>query len=308
MDIRVLRYFLAVVKEGTINAAAAALHVSQPTLSRQLMNLEDELGTRLFERGNHAITLTESGIHLKKRAEEMVELMNRTTDEFLHAKAPIIAGEVRIGAGETIAVRRLACAFRTLRQRHPQISINMFSGDYETVHAQLELGLIDFALFVNPVDTRQWEQLVLPDKDRWGLLMRRDHPLAAAGVVRQGDMRRLPLLVSRQTLSAGHAFLAEWLGCGADVLQIVGQYNLIYNASLLAEAGVGSALCMDGLINISPDSSLVFVPLVPELTSSLSLVWKKARPLSRAATLFLQYLVRELSEAEQTDDSRPRAR
>ena len=294
MDIRVLRYFLAVAKEGGVNAAAASLHVTQPTLSRQLMALEDELGSKLFERGGHPLRLTESGTHLLRRAEEIVRLMNVTESEFLAARSPIVSGEIRIGAGETAGMRRLAAAVKAVRERHPHVGVSLFSGDSEAVCERLEAGKLDFALFVDPVNVRNFEQYHLPYADRWGLFMRRNDPLAAQteqGVTPE-MLRDLPLLVSAQVIGESNHFLSRWLGANADSLNIVGRYNLIYNASLMVECGIGYALCIDGLINTGGDSPLVFRPLAPALESTLTLTWRKSVPLSHAAILFLQHLVK----------------
>lgn len=293
MEIRVLRYFLAVAKEGGVQAAAASLNVTQPTLSRQLMALEDELGCKLFERGKRPLRLTESGTHLLQRAEEIVQLMSLTESEFLAARAPIVAGEIRIGAGESAGMRYLADAVKSVRKRHPQVSVSIFSGDVADVSERLKAGKLDFALFVDPVDVRNLEQYHLPYADRWGLLMRRDDPLAGRtenGVTPE-QMRELPLLVSVQVLGESNHFLSRWLGANADTLRIVGRYNLIYNASLMVESGIGHALCMDNLIPASGNSPFVFRPLTPALESSLTLTWRKSVPLSHAAILFLRHLV-----------------
>lgn len=293
MEIRVLRYFLAVAKEGGVQAAAASLNVTQPTLSRQLMALEDELGCKLFERGKRPLRLTESGTHLLQRAEEIVRLMSLTESEFLAARAPIVAGEIRMGAGESAGMRYLADAVKSVRKRHPQVTVSIFSGDVADVSERLKAGKLDFALFVDPVDVRNLEQYHLPYADRWGLLMRRDDPLAGRtenGVTPE-QMRELPLLVSVQVLGESNHFLSRWLGANADTLRIVGRYNLIYNASLMVESGIGHALCMDNLIPASGNSPFVFRPLTPALESSLTLTWRKSVPLSHAAILFLRHLV-----------------
>jgi len=292
MEVRVLRYFLAVAKEGGVQAAAASLHVTQPTLSRQLMALEEELGCKLFERGKRPLRLTESGVHLLRRAEEIVRLMSLTESEFLAARSPIVAGEIRIGAGESAGMRYLAAAVKSVRKRHPQISVSIFSGDVEDVSERLKAGKLDFALFVDPVDVRNLEQYHLPYADRWGLLMRRDDPLAEQteqGVTPE-QMRTLPLLLPAQVLGESNHFLSRWLGANADTLRIVGRYNLIYNASLMVESGIGHAVCIDNLIPTTDSSPFVFRPLTPTLESTLTLTWRKSVPLSHAAILFLQHL------------------
>lgn len=285
MDIRVLRYFLAVAREETINGAANYLHVSQPTLSRQLMDLEEELGKQLFIRGNRRITLTEAGLFLRKRAQEIVDLIDKTEDEF-HAPDEIVSGEVYIGGGETQAIRHIAQIARELQMENPQIRYHLYSGNGDDVTERLDKGLLDFGVLIEPVDVSKYDFLRIPAKDSWGLLMRRDSPLAQKETITAADFADIPLLVSRQTM-VGPMF-SQWLGYDMSQLNIVATYNLLYNASIMVDEGVGYALTLDRIINTSGESNLCFTPLHPSLDVGLVIVWKKYQVFSRAAEKFLK--------------------
>lgn len=285
MDIRVLRYFLAVVREETINGAANYLHVSQPTLSRQLMDLEEELGKQLFIRGNRRITLTEAGLFLRKRAQEIVDLTDKTEEEF-HAPDEIVSGEVYIGGGETQAIRHIAQIARELQKENPQIRYHLYSGNGDDVTERLDKGLLDFGVLIEPVDVSKYDFLRIPAKDSWGLLMRGDSPLAQKTAITAADFADIPLLVSRQTM-VGPMF-SQWLGYDMSQLNIVATYNLLYNASIMVDEGVGYALTLDRIINTSGESNLCFTPLHPSLDVGLVIVWKKYQVFSRAAEKFLK--------------------
>lgn len=287
MDIRVLRYFLAVAREETINGAANYLHVSQPTLSRQLMDLEEELGKQLFIRGNRRITLTEAGLFLRKRAQEIVDLTDKTEDEF-HAPDEIVSGEVYIGGGETQAIRHIAQIARELQKENPQIRYHLYSGNGDDVTERLDKGLLDFGVLIEPVDISKYDFLRIPAKDSWGLLMRRDSLLAQKTAITAADFADIPLLVSRQTL-VGPMF-SQWLGYDMSQLNVVTTYNLLYNASIMVDEGVGYALTLDRIINTSGESNLCFTPLHPPLDVGLVIVWKKYQVFSRAAEKFLKRL------------------
>lgn len=293
MELRVLRYFLAVAKEGTISGAADFLHVSQPSLSRQLMNLEKELGRTLFLRGSRRIALTEEGMLLRRRAEEIVGLADKTEAEFLDVHESV-GGDVHIGGGESCAMRPLARIAEELRGEYPRIRFHLFSGNAEAVAERLDKGLIDFGVLIEPADLTKYDSLPLPGTDVWGVLMRRDCPLASRGTVRPEELRDLPLILSRQTMEGKE--LSGWLGREYESLNIAATYNLLYNASLLVEAGVGCALCLDGILNTSGDSPFVFRPLEPRLEARLNVVWKKYQAFSKAARVFWERLRRDLPE------------
>lgn len=292
MDVRVLRYFLAVVREGTISSAADAVHVTQPTLSRQLMELEEELGKTLFLRGKRKITLTEEGLFFRKRAQEIVDLVDRTKAEFQAAETDI-SGNVWIGGGESDAMRFLGRTARKLQQRYPHITYHLFSGNAEDVTERLDRGLVDFGLFIGSLDLSKYDFITLPMTDVWGILMRRDSPLAAKAAVSPADLHGLPLLCSRQTMVRNE--ISGWLGDSYDRLNIVATYNLLYNASLMVEEGMGYALCLDNIIRISDASPLCFRPLDPHLEARLHIAWKKYQVFSRAAAKFLEQLQQDFS-------------
>ncbi|MCF2651125.1 LysR family transcriptional regulator [Anaeromassilibacillus senegalensis] len=289
MELRVLRYFLAVAREESISEAANFLHITQPTLSRQIMELEEELGTKLLNRGrrNQKITLTDEGMLLRRRAEEMIELADRTEAEFAR-RDELISGEIHIGAGETDAMRLLTRAAKTLHTLYPHIRYHLYSGNAEYVTEQLDRGLLDFGILVEPADVHKYDYIRLPATDIWGVLLRRDHPLAARDAIQPADLRNLPLIISRQTMVQNE--LAGWLGSSFDTLHVVATYNLLYNASLMVEEGLGCALCLDKIINTTGDSRLCFRPLAPKLTVGLNVVWKKHQVFPKAAELFLQKL------------------
>lgn len=290
MELRVLRYFLAVAREETISGAAEAVHVTQPTLSRQMMDLEEELGKTLFLRGKRRISLTEEGMFLRKRAQEIVELVEKTESEFSAAEKDI-GGEVWIGGGETDAMRLIARAARGLQAAYPHISYHLFSGNAEDVAERLDRGLVDFGVFVEPADLSKYDFIKLPATDIWGVLMRKDSPLAQKQTIRPEDLFGLPLLCSRQPMVKNE--ISGWMGAHYEKLNIMTTYNLIYNASLMVEEGMGYALCLDKIIKTSGDGPLCFRPLEPRLEVGLDIVWKKYQIFSKAAAKFLEYLQKE---------------
>lgn len=283
MDIRLMQYYLAVVREGTISAAAEALHVSQPALSRQMKDLEEELGVTLFQRGSRRITLTEEGMILRKRAEEMLRLMQLTEAELTQARDSV-TGEIHIGAGESHAFHFLSRAAGQLMQEHPGIRFHVVSGDTADLMDQLNNGLLDLALIFSEFDRSLYHSLMLPQEDRFGVLMRRDSELAEKEVITLDDLINKPLLISR----AAEGQL--WNGDETQHMNVVGTYNLIYNASLMVEDGLGYALCFDKLINVSGDSALCFHPLTPEIRAQGTLIWKRYQVLPPATRLFVSML------------------
>lgn len=291
MELRVLRYFLAVAREETISGAAEAVHVTQPTLSRQMMDLEEELGKTLFLRGKRRISLTEEGMFLRKRAQEIVDLVEKTESEFSAAEKDI-GGEVWIGGGETDAMRLIARAARGLQAAYPHISYHLFSGNAEDVAERLDRGLVDFGVFIEPADLSKYDFIKLPVTDVWGVLMRKDSPLAEKQTIRPEDLLGLPLLCSRQPMVKNE--ISGWMGANYEKLNIVTTYNLLYNASLMVEEGMGYALCLDKIIRTCGDGPLCFRPLEPRLEVGLDIVWKKYQIFSKAAAKFLEHLQKEL--------------
>ena len=284
MDIRTMQYYLAVVREGTISAAAEALHVAQPSLSRQMKELEKELGAELFVRGNRRITLTAEGVVLRKRAEEMVRLLQMTEEEISRVKNHV-SGPVRIGAGESRSFHYLSRTAANLAAQHPDIRFHITSGDTRDLMNELADSLIDFAVIFTDVDHSLYESIPLPAEDSFAVLMKKDSPLAEKEEIRISDLKDCPLIVSRAS---------EPLFAGTK-LNIVATYNLIYNASLMVEDGLGYAICFDRLINTTGDSRLCVRPLVPRMENAGNLIWKKYQVFSPAVRLFIEG-IRKLTE------------
>lgn len=287
MELRELKYFLAIAKEESISKAAAALFITQPSLSRQMQNLEKEIGKPLFIRGSKKITLTQAGILLKKRAEEMLELYHKTECE-LCAPAENITGDIYIAGGESYTVSIIARVAKQLHTLHPDIKFHFFSADTVEVTEKLDKGLIDFGILVLPADLSEYDYLILPPKDTWGVLMRKDSPLAEKEYITPEDLHDLPIIRSRHTL--GNNIISDWFHKYKDSLNIVATYNLLYNASLLVKEGLGYAVGLDKLINTSGDSELTFRPLKPGLETSLAFAWKRYQVFSKPAELFLEKL------------------
>ena len=283
-------------REQNITAAAESLHISQPALSTQLKNMEDELGKQLLIRGvkgSRKVILTEEGMILRKRAEEMLLLMRRTEEEITGSNETI-AGNVFIGTGETETVRLFAKVAKKLQKKYPDIRYNISSGNAEHVLEYLDKGLIDFGLLFTEIDAQKYEAIPVPIKDTWGVLMRKDSPLAEKETICPEDLWDKPLIVSHQ--KGDDVYLNQWLQREESELHIVATYNLLFNASLLVDEGLGYALCYDKLIN-TQGSNLCFRPIFPRLEARGFIVWKKYQVFSKAANIFLQYL-RELLEAE----------
>ncbi|WP_172196765.1 LysR family transcriptional regulator [Saccharibacillus qingshengii] len=305
MELRVLRYFLAAAREGNITAAADFLHLTQPTLSRQLKDLEQQLGKKLFTRGSHSITLTEEGLLLRKRAEELVEMADKLEAEF-QAMEETVGGDVYIGSGETEAVRLIAETIQDLRVSHPQIRYHILSGNEEDVTERLDRGALDFGVLIEPANLSKYTHIPLPVKDTWGVIMRKDSPLAKREFIQVEDLLDVPLLVSRQTMkrTLSRNEFVDWFGEHYDKLNIAVTFNLIYNAAIMVEEGLGYAVTLDKLVNTSGDSPLCFLPLKPRLESGLSLVWRKHQVFSAAAERFRTEITRKL--AAYADKADPR--
>lgn len=295
MELRVLRYFLAVAREENISRAAEALHTAQPSLSRQLKELEEELGKTLFIRGKRKITLTEEGMFLRKRAEEIIGLVDKTTSA-LTMDDSMVTGDVYIGAGETEGMRVIARVAAMLRQSYPDIRLHIVSGDGADMTEKLDNGIIDFALLVGAADMGKYESIRLPYKNNWGVLMRKDDPLAQKAAIRPEDLYNEPLLISRQ-IKDGSPFVT-WMGRNLNRLNIVSTHNLIYNASLMVEERLGVSVTLEGLINTTGDSVFCYRPLLPELEVELFLAWKRYQTFSPAAAKFLELLQEETAPTE----------
>lgn len=292
MDIRVLRYFLAIAREESISGAAQALHMTQPPLSRAMSDLEEEIGKQLFIRGNRKVILTEDGLLLRKRATEIIDLVEKTENELSSTGQEHISGDIYIGSGETDAMRMIARIATSLQYHYPDIKYHLYSGNADDVAERLDKGLLDFGIMIEPADIKKYDYIPLPARDSWGLLMRKDSPLASLDAISPENLFAIPLLTSRQSsVSNG---LSGWMKRDLDQLHIVATYNLIYNASLMVEEGLGYALCLDKLINTAGNSNLVFKPLSPPLKVGLNVVWKKYQFFTKASEKFLHCLQESL--------------
>ncbi len=285
MEIRVLKYFIAIAREQSILAAAESLHLSQPTLSRQIKDMEEELGKQLFIRGSRKITLTEEGIILRKRAEEILDLVQKAENEITLSN--LICGDIFIGTGETDGVRFIAKSAKMLNEQYPDIHYHIVSGDSVDIIEKLDRGLIDFAVLVGNVDISKYNYMKLPIKDMWGVLMKKDSSLAQKECITPQDLWEKPLIVSRQAIKGND--LTQWLKKDISQLNIIAHYNLVYNASLMVDEGLGYALCLDKIINVT-DTTLCFKPFQPKLEVGMNIVWKKYQILSKASEKFLEKL------------------
>lgn len=295
MELRVLNYFLAVVREQSIVRAAESLHLSQPTLSTQLKHMEEELGKQLLIRGtkgSRKVTLTEEGMILRKRAEEILELVKKAENEIALSDAVMI-GDIYIGTGETDSMRLIAKAAKKTQSVYPDIHFHISSGNSVFVMEQLDKGLVDFGIVYGAPDLSKYHSLSIPQKNIWGVLMRKDAPLAKKAEIQPEDLYDQPLILSQQEISGGE--LSRWLGRDISALNITATYNLIYNGSLLVEEGLGYVIGFDKIINTSGTSDLCFRPLKPALENEMSLIWKKYQVFSKPCEKFLAVL-REVLE------------
>lgn len=294
MEFRVLQYFLAIAREETISKAAESLHITQPPLSRQMKGLEEQLGKQLFIRGNRKINLTEEGILLRQRAEEIISLVEKTESEIMHSDTTI-SGDIYIGSGETEGMRILAKVIDTCHKEYPKIKFHLYSGNSQDVVEKIENGLIDFGVLIEPADISKYDFIKIPVKDKWGVLMRKDSPIASLKSITADTLKKLPLICSSQEIVKNE--ISGWLNDDYNKLNIVATYNLIYNASLLVEEGSGYALGLDKLINTSGNSKVCFIPLEPKLEVGLTLIWKKYHLFSKAASYFLNQLRKEINKS-----------
>lgn len=290
MELRVLKYFLAVAREENITKAAQQLHITQPTLSKQLMDLENEIGKKLIIRGNRKITLTQEGLLLKKRAEEIVDLLGKTEKE-LAQDNDNVAGDIYIGAAETDLIRYIIRIAKDMQKAHPNVHFHIESGDAQIVHEQLDKGLIDFGILFGNIDMTKYNSIELPAKDTWGVLMRKDSELAEKNVITVNDLIGQPLIVSRQGISGE---LQNWFKSDTKKLNIIATYSLLFNASLMVDEGFGYAMTLDKIINTN-GSNLCFKPLYPQLNIPINFAWKKHQVFSKASEKFLNQLIDALS-------------
>ncbi len=297
MEIRVLRYFLAIAREGSITNASNHLHVTQPTLSRQIRELEDELKQKLFVRGSHNMSLTTEGIIFRKRAEEIISMVDKTEAEFKSMETSM-NGDIYIGGGETDAVKLVADVITELQEYYPNIHYHLYSGNASDVTERLDRGLLDFGILIQPADISKYDYLHMPAKDTWGVVMRKDSPLACKESITKSDLFELPLICSRQALSEHltENEFRKWFGLDFEKLNVVTTFNLIYNAAIMVEAGVGYAITIDKIANTTESSSLCFRPLEPTLNTGLDIIWKKHQVFSPVAELFLEKITERFQQ------------
>lgn len=286
IETRLLQYFLTVAQELNITKAAETLYITQPTLSKQMMELEQQLGKQLFIRGKRKLTLTEEGEYLRDRAREILELLNNTEATF-HTEEQTLRGHITIGCGETIAMDQIAKILAEFHKRHPNVQFHTHSGDADMILERLDKGLVDMGLLLGPMRQEKYDYLNIHKKDIYGLLMPIDCDLAQQEAVNINQLKSLPMILSEQTFS-GHQDL-EWFGADYSVLNVVATYNLIYNATFLVEHGIGYALCLDRLVN-TQGRNLTFRPITPELSVGLYIVTKKYQTFSPAVKAFLEKL------------------
>lgn len=283
MEIRVLRYFLAVAREQNMTKAAKLLHVTQPTLSKQLKQLEEEIGKKLFIRSNYSIKLTEEGILLKKRTEDILNMVDKTMDEF-QSLDDINGGDIYIGAAESESFCYFATIAKELQLKYPNVTFHLYSGNSETITDRLDRGLLDFGIIVQEVDLSKYNYLKIPTSDTWGVIMPKDSELALKNSITIEDVLDLPLILSRQGIIEDYPKIFKEK---IDQLHIVATFDLIYNASIMVKKGLGYAISFDKIIDTSENSGLCFRPLVPELKTNMYIIWKKYQIFSPIAKKLL---------------------
>lgn len=294
MEFRVLQYFLAIAREETISGAAEFLHITQPTLSRQIKELEDELGKQLFIRSNKKITLTEEGILLRQRAEEIINLVNKTEQEIMSSDSAL-SGMVYIGSGESHTLKVITKSIKKMQNKYPDVKFNIHSGNADDVIEKLDNGIVDFALLTDHPKLSEYNHLLLPMSHQWGVLMLRNDELAKKESITFDDIKNKPLIVSKEISRLSP--LVEWFHNDLSHLDIVSYYSLLYNATLMVEDGLGYAICFDKLINTSGDSLLTFRPLEPMLKVPYHFIWKKYHVLTKTSQYFLNLVQETIQES-----------
>ncbi|MDO4807601.1 MAG: LysR family transcriptional regulator [Coriobacteriales bacterium] len=298
MELRTLRSFLAVAQEGNVTRAARQLHITQPALSRQLSELEREMGCELLVRESRGVTLTEQGILLRKRADEIVSLADRAERE-LRAPSAEVEGDVWVGGGESRAMAHVAQVAKSISTKHPGVCLHIHSGNGADVIERVDKGLLDFGIVFGDTPNRRYESLQLPHEDRWGVLMRHDHPLASKESLTLEDLRNERLVVSGEGSALTEGSPTMFQGLASEGFDIAATYTLLYNASLLVEAGMGLAVCFDGIVAAGEGTPFAYVPLTDVSASSAYLIWKRFQPLSRACELFLHGMREVCAASEQ---------
>lgn len=284
MELRVLKYFLMAAREENITRAAERMHVTQPTLSRQLMQLEEELGVELFKRSKHSISLTEDGMLLKQRAQEMVSIEEKIFYDLSH-KDDTLTGTVSVGCGETQTVNELFSLAASFREKNPNVAFEVYSGIADDIKLRIENGTVDVGLLTEPVDISKYDFIRMKQKDRWGVIMRDDCPLAEKEYIRPEELEEVPLIMARRESVKNE--IANWFGGYYDGLKTAANCDLLYNTIALVKSGIGSAICLEGL---GIGEGLCFRPLMPPLETGSVLVWKKHRAISPAVREFIAHV------------------
>lgn len=287
MELRILRYFLVVARVQNITRAAEILHITQPTLSRQLMQLEQELGKKLLERNKGHLELTPYGMRLRRRAEELVTLADKTEQEFKGEETDIV-GELWIGSGESEQFHSLSRAMKEFSLHHPLVKFNLFSGNADDIKEKMANGLIDIALLMEPVEIDSYDFIRLPDKDRWGILLPIQDPLATHPSITPEDLIGASLITSQRSLV--HHEIENWFHGLYDTTREIASVNLIHNAALMVEDGLGYAITLEHLIDHHAGTSVCFRPFEPPMETGCVLVWKKHQLFSPVAAAFIKYL------------------
>lgn len=298
MELRVLNYFLMVAREENITKAANILHVTQPTLSRQLIQLEKELGVQLFIRSSHNVSLTEEGMLLKRRAKELLSLAEKTKQEILQEKEQV-SGVISIGSGEMLSMSCFAQMLSEFREQYPQVKFDIFSGNADNIKERIDKGLIDLALFMEPVDMAKYDFIRMPIKEEWGILVREDSPLAERTSICPQDLVGTPIMISNRELV--RSVLLDWFGKYADRMDIVVTHNLQYNPAVMAQQGMGAVV---GLRLAGEYDSLRFVPLSSNPMLGSVLAWKKNQIFSKAAEALIEYASRWFSTTDESKTSK----
>lgn len=286
MEIRTLRYFLAVAREENMTRAAETLHVTQPTLSKQLKSLEEELGQKLFTRHSFNIRLTDEGMLLRNRAEDLVRMADKIEQEFV-SMDDITGGELYLGLAESYQIKFLAQNIREFKKLYPNLHYHITSGDTEQIADKLDKGLLDFLVLAELPDSRRYEYIEFPESDIWGLIVPADDPLSAKKQIRIKDLKNIPLFCSDQ---AWNNDIKKWAGNDFSDLCLEGSFRLAYNGSIFAREGLGYLLTFDKLVDTSTESGLVFIPLYPRLETRLYIAWNRHQAFTPIAERFLNLL------------------
>ena len=291
MEIRVLRYFIQIAREGSMTRAAEYLHVSQPALSKQMKELEKQLGKKLFRRGSSSVSLTDEGMLLRRRAEDLLAMADKIENEF-KALDEITGGDIYIGCAESYLIKYLTYAVKKLNGQYSNIHYHITSGDTQQVTERLDRGLLDFAFIVEPPDLSKYNYLEVPEQDTWGILMRKDCPLAEKSQIEIDDILPYPVFCSEQ---AAKVDLPRWCGENIDQLNVMATFNLTGNAAIFVKEGLGIALTFDKLIEINDESNLCFRPITPVLQTKMYVIWKKYQVFTPVAQLMLEQLISTLT-------------